>query len=118
MIDFKLSKDTHDLVLENGDLSFVSQKEEIAQSIIVRLLFLEAEWELNYTMGTPWFDVLFNTRIPQSLKEQTIKNIILQTDGVTGIRSFSFVVDSATKKANVTFEVDTIYGVTAGSTAL
>ena len=118
MRDFKLSKDTHDLVLGNGDLSFVDEKEEIAQSIKVRLLFIRGEWILDLQLGVQMYDVLFNTRVSKALKEQLIKNIILQTDGVTGVASFNFDVDSTTKKATVTFEVNTVYGVTTGSTII
>ena len=118
MKDFKLSTTDHDLVLENGDLVLIKDDEEIAQSIKIRILFIELEWDLDVTMGTQWFSVLFNTNVPNTLKEQQLKTLILSTDGVIGISSFSFLVDGTNKKATVNFVADTIYGTAVGSASI
>ncbi len=115
--DIKLNTN-HDILFENNDIVLLTEDEEIAQSIEIRLLFIKNEWTLDFLMGTQWFDVLFSTQFSDEFKKQYLKDIIIQTDGVIGIDNMSFVVDSATKKANITFTAKTIYGEAAGTASI
>jgi hypothetical protein len=107
--DWKLDKATHDLALVNGDLAFVDDQEEVAQCATIRLWFIEAEYELDYTLGTPWFDVLFAIS-DRLIKEQTLRGRLKGTPGVTRVKNFTYSIDPQEKGAAVTFNLETIFG--------
>jgi len=106
--DLKLTT-AHDLSLTSGDIDLVTEGTEVAQSAKIRLLFLQAEWVLDYTMGVPWIDEIFNVQYSREYKELLLRRVVLNTPGIRTIRSFSYQEDPTNRGGQITFEVDTIY---------
>jgi hypothetical protein len=103
MKDLALGSGTHDLYLEGGDWVIIEEENEVAQSTEIRLLFIEAEWLFDYTLGVPWFDYMFATSSSLEQKEQILKSTIQNTIGISQITEFVFGVDPINKGALVTF---------------
>lgn len=83
----------------------------IGQAVETRLGLIQGEWFLDITAGTP-----YNSRIlgagTVSQYDRAIQEVILQTQGVTGLVSYTSSVDPTTRAASVECTIDTIYGQT------
>ncbi len=108
--DLKLNEN-YDLTLENGDLALVTEGDEVAQSAGIRLLFIQAEWFFDYTMGIPWLDNMFTMATSYEQKAKILKNTLSGTQGINRLLSFVFGVDPVLHEAQVDFSADTIYGI-------
>jgi hypothetical protein len=109
----------------NGDYTFgqgsgnffTDSPEAVGQAVKTRLGLIEGEWFLDTSQGTP-----YNSRIlgagTVSQYDQAIQEVILNTNGVTRIVSYSSQVDSSSRAAGVNCTIDTIYGQTTLSTSL
>lgn len=92
-----------DLRLTDGQLTLVEGDEAIAQHLRVRLRWIRGEWFLDQRTGIPFFeDVL--TRFQRGRAEALFRRTILQTPGVTALRSFRLEVSTATRRATLSFE--------------
>lgn len=74
---------------EDGNLAVVRDTEAIGQHVRQRLMTYEGEWFLDRTAGVPWVRDLLGHQYDPVLAESVLKAVILDTDGVTGINSFS-----------------------------
>lgn len=80
----------HDLFLDaSGSLGVVRDSEAIGQNVRQRLMTHAGEWFLNKNVGVPWIKDLLGKGYDPTLAEAVIKAKILDTSGVTEIRSFS-----------------------------
>lgn len=109
-IDLKLS-DTYDLEIVEGDLTLVTEGDEVAQSTGIRLLFIQGEWYFDYTLGIPWFESMFTTVTSYEQKAKILKDTIRNTQGVNQILTFEFGVDPVAHRAEIEFDADTTFGV-------
>ena len=100
-----------DLYLEaDGNLAVVRDAEAVGQHVRVRLMTYEGEWFLDNQAGVPWLRDLLGGGQDPVLAESLIKAEILDTDGVTGINSFSVRFDNQTRGlAAFNIEVTTVY---------
>lgn len=101
--DLALNTTTHDLIIDNGDLSLVTDSDEVAQSVKIRLLFWQGEWILDYTMGVAYINGIYSISVSQEQKNQIIKNAILGTEHIKQIIQYSFGVDLGTQTADIEF---------------
>ena len=89
---------------------FVDQPEAVAQAIQTRLKLFQGEWFIDTSAGTP-----YNSKIIGAGKIATydaaIQNVILKTQGVKSITSYSSAVNSVSRSAEINCTVDTIYGI-------
>ena len=108
--DLRLDTTTHDLKIENFDLSVLSGTDVIAQRLKIRLEFFRGEWFLDTTVGVPFYtDILVkNPDIPHI--ETILKAEILDTPGVVELLAFETSYNAQTRKLDVSFTVDTDYG--------
>jgi len=108
--DLRLDTVTHDLKIENFDLSIVSGTDVISQRLKIRLEFFRGEWFLDTTVGVPFYeDILVkNPDIPNI--ETILKAEILDTPGVVELLAFESSFDAQARKLTVTFTVSTDYG--------
>lgn len=106
--DIKLTA-AHDLSITNGDIDLCTEGTEVAQSTKIRLLFIQAEWILDYTLGTPWFDEIFSVQHSKTYKDLVLKRVILETPGIRQLNSFTFEVDPVARGGQIEFEADTDY---------
>jgi hypothetical protein len=101
----------------NGDYTFGQQganfyknvPEAVAQAIETNLGLIQGEWFLDTTIGTP-----YQTRIlgmgRLATYDQAIKEVILNTQGVKSILSYSSNYEPTNRAASVICTVDTVYG--------
>ena len=108
--DLKLGTATHDLEIVNGDLQLVTESEEVAQSVKIRLLFWKGEWILDYSKGVEYINGIYDLGKSQEYKDQQFKKAILGTKHMKQIIDYVFGVDSANQTASVEFEATTEYG--------
>jgi len=94
---------------KNGDiatsgLQFVEGKEFTAQSVSARLKLFLGEYFPDVTDGTPWFQSILG-KTPTDVAEINVKQRIVTSPGVAGIRAFSFELDTATRDVQISATV-------------
>jgi len=92
----------------DGNLSFVRDVEAVSQNGVHYGKTLRNEMIHEYDLGIPFFMVAFGSSVTLSQYEAATKQRLLQTPGVTGIRSFDVVQEADVLKYTATIE--TIYG--------
>jgi hypothetical protein len=112
MIDIKLDDVTHDLQVIQYDLVLVSGVDQIRQAIKMRLLTIFSEWFLDTREGLRYFDLICTKNPNLALVDSIMKTVIVDTIGVNELMSYSSILDKALRKFSVTFQVNTIYGIT------
>lgn len=100
---------------ENGDIvtsgrHFLTEREEIAQTIKTRLRLYIGEYFRDITVGTPWFDKILD-KSTQSNAEAELRRRIVNTNGVIQLTSFSSDFDRTTRKFSISVSVLTEFGI-------
>lgn len=92
--DFKLDKDTNDLIFVDQDLTFTSKKdEELGQRLKIRLNTFETEWFINQDYGIPYQQEIIGKARNKKDVDTIFLNEIRQEEGVNSIDSFSSTWD-------------------------
>lgn len=118
MIDLKLDSN-NDLALEVFDLVYLTQAEQVAQRVKMKLLTFKGEVDLNTDFGVPWFDDILGVkpvninRVDAILREQ-----ILTTPEMVSLESFVMDYDENTRQLSLTFTGVSIYGPIGGTVIL
>lgn len=81
MIDLELDDDGN-VVLSDGDLSFVTDDAEIAQSVRLRLRTWLGEWFLDKDYGVNWLGRIFKRPFSQTIARKELERVIVGTVGV------------------------------------
>lgn len=110
MIDIALDPSTNDLLIEAFDLTFVSNIEQIAQNLNIRLRFFLSEWYLDTLAGIPYYQYIFIKNPNQIQVDSFLQNEISQTEGVIDITSYSSAYDGAKREYSVNFSASTLSG--------
>lgn len=94
-----------------GSANFLKDSPEcVAQSVFTRMLLWRGEWFLDVTEGMPWAtNVLGKNTLP--LYDSAIRARVLDTEGVTGIVSYSSNLDTVNRALSVSMTIDTQFGV-------
>jgi hypothetical protein len=111
MNDFKLTAD-NDLDMSGNDMLFVSDMDQLAQNLKIRLQTFFEEWYLDQTIGLPYFQEIFAKNPNETFITNYIKKVIKETVGIVKIVSFSFEYDNSSpqKRAlKIAFVCETIY---------
>lgn len=89
-VGLAIDPETNDLFLraDNG-LAMVTGAEAVGQHARQRLMTFEGEWFLDTTAGVAWLSQILGYKYDPALAEAVVKAEILDTDGVTGIETFS-----------------------------
>jgi hypothetical protein len=100
---------------DGGDIStsgtqFITEANEIAQTIESRLRLFLGEYFRDILDGTPWFEQVLGKGQPLELKEAVIRRRILQTGNVQSIFKFDVDFDEQTRKYTVAAGVVTPFG--------
>ena len=101
----------------DGDIAtsgqqFVSNKEEVAQTIKTRLMLFLGEYFRDTSDGTDWFGKILGKGRGLQTAEAAIRRRIAQSPGVLTINQFSADFDLTTRSLSVTCGVVTPYGQT------
>lgn len=97
-IGLAIHPDTNDLFFEAGSLAVVTEAKAVAQHARQRLMTHEGEWFLDTRVGVPWLSDILGRAYDQVLAEAVVKGCLLDTDGVTGIETFSVSFDRAIRR--------------------
>lgn len=105
MKDFKLDS-AHDLAIENGDLTFVEDNEEIKQNIPLRLYWIQGEWYYNRGLGIPWFSKIFKLNVSPVAKREFIVQAIQSIPGVRSIKKLEQTIEGRAGALAIQVETD------------
>lgn len=102
---------------ENNDYSFgsslndfhINSVEAVAQAIDTRLQLWLGEWFADKSEGTGWSQAVLGKR-SSNLYELTLRQRVLETQGVLSIENFGSKLEANTRKLTVSMNVNTIYG--------
>lgn len=99
-----------DLLVVNGDLVLVADRDAIKQEIYIRLQFVSGEWFLDTTAGLPYFDNIL-VKSPNLAAIRTIfMDEILASAGVKNVLKLDLTFDSKERSLTVEFTVNTDLG--------
>ncbi|RZG63926.1 hypothetical protein EXE25_18265 [Acinetobacter bouvetii] len=105
----KLSSDG-DYVFGAGKNDFlVNSPEAVAQAILTRLKLWLGEWFADTTDGTGWSQSIIGKH-SKNLYELTLRQRVLETQGVVNIIGFQSSLNPDTRHLTVSMTVNTIYG--------
>lgn len=112
IVDLKLDpNDWNYVLIEGQDLATVSGIEAIEQHLRQRLQFFRGEYKHDLTRGIPYHDEFFKKNPNPIVMDSILKDVILETPGVTELLSFQLDLDESTRILSVTFKVDTDSGI-------
>lgn len=111
MLDLALNAQTHDLVIENGDLIAIDNAERVAQQIKIQLLTWLGEWFLDVTHGVPYLDYILVKNPNLELARSIFREQIMKVDDVDNVLSINLEYDIKTRTMNVEYEASTAYGI-------
>lgn len=80
----------------------------IAQLVKCRLLTLYGEWDLDLTLGVPWFNEILGTTSGINTAQQIILDTINQTWGVYEVITFDATYSN--RQLSITFTAASIFG--------
>lgn len=109
MRDFALSNG--DLSIENGDLVLCDGIERVTQQINVKLKLWSGEWFLDYEFGTPYLQEVLVKGIPVNYAIESIKDSVLEIDGVDAIESVVYDFDESSRNLRLEMEISSKYGI-------
>jgi hypothetical protein len=81
----------------------------VAQAVMTRLKLFEGEWFLDTTYGTPYDSQILGAGTI-STYDAAIQQVILETQGVASIATYTSGVDPRTRAAAVNCAINTQYG--------
>lgn len=88
----------------NGTIAITQTlSEQVAQAILIRIRFLQGEWFLDPTLGTPYFQAILGQKNALSVVTQIFRSIIAGVPGVASIMTLSPVL--AGRSLAITFAV-------------
>lgn len=97
----------------NGQSDFYRDvPDAVAQAVGTRLRLLSGEWFLDVSEGVPYQTNALGTGTRASI-DPMFRDAILNTEGVTGLDSYSSSFDPNTRVFTVSATIDTIYGAVA-----
>lgn len=89
-----------------GQNDYLSANKAIAQNVATRLRSFLGDCFFDIKAGVDWFNLLGSkNRVGLEL---AVRSVILNTELVTGISSFSLVLDS-NRKVSMTYSINTVY---------
>lgn len=105
---------TGDYSFGNGQKDFYHDvPQAVGQAAQTRVLLWLGEWFLNVDEGTPFMQSVIGTRPSlQQLANATISARIAGTQGILNVNNFQSVIDPATRRIQMSCDIDTIYGAT------
>lgn len=90
-----------DIDLSTNDAQLVTGSAEIVQHLRIRLKFFLGEYFLNILLGVPYIQQILRKRPRLAIVQDILRRVVLSTPGVIEILSFSFGLDSVTRRLTV-----------------
>lgn len=101
---------THDIVFENGRFQTVDKIEEIKNRIICKLQVFLGEMFTDTSFGIDYHNNVFGHEVTDTVTIDELKSNILDTRGVTGLKTFSLTRAEGTRLAELVSQVTTTQG--------
>jgi tetrahydromethanopterin S-methyltransferase subunit F len=111
MNNLLLDQTTGDLVETAGQLKVVTGLEAVAQKVYCALKLFLGEYWLNRSLGTPYYEVIFQKNVDLSLKDSVLKAQITNVPEVVELVSYKSTYIGAERKLAVTYSAKTSYGI-------
>lgn len=93
--DIILDRTTHDIIIDNQDLTLFTTEEELTtQRVKINLLNFKGEWFRDINAGVPYLQSIFGKRGTQTTATSFLKNTIVQTLGIESITAFEYELDN------------------------
>jgi len=109
--DFKLDKDTNDIVIDRFDIAFTSSKEELLrQRISITLKTWLEEWFFDTTFGLPYRQKILGGKITRAEIDALIISKILEYEDVKEVYSFTSELDKRNRYYDAIFRLRTVTG--------
>ena len=112
MFGFKIDE-RGDVVIENNEISIVTDDELLRQKVWSILRTNLKEWFFDWSQGID-FDNLLGKNTNEELVRYEIERGLLQVDSTFTITDFAYSVDRATRTATVTFKAQNESGKEVG----
>ena len=118
MIDLRMTPDG-DLDFEGFDLPTVTDGEQVAQRLRIKLRTFLGEVRLNTQAGVPWFEEILGV-VPADLNriEAILREQILNTPEVQSIEAFEVDYDGAARLYTMSYRAVSDYGPIADTVSL
>jgi hypothetical protein len=99
-----------DYTFGQGAGNFIQDTPEtVGQAVKTRLALRVGEWMLDTTIGTPYdTDIIGAGKITSY--DSAFQEVILDTQGVTGIADYSSGIDPKTRQVTINCTINTMYG--------
>ena len=110
MKDLKLDVERHDLLVEDFDLSLVTDLERVRQNLNIRLWFFFREWFLDGTAGVRFYEYIMLKNPNLVTVASLVKATIIDTKDVFSILEYDQSFDAVSRKLTVNFTVNTTFG--------
>lgn len=116
MTDILLDQTTNDVVVVDGDISFVPTQQELTrQAVVMSLKTYKGEWFRDINYGVPWItndnnDTAILGKATRVFFDQEIRKVILANPEVTGIVSFKSSVEPKSGRVTLKAELSTDSG--------
>lgn len=93
MNDLELDNESHDLVIENGDLNLLNNEAKVArQTLTINLLFFRGEWFLDLEYGVPYFQSILTKGVSKNVVDSILRAKILESYRIDNITTFKSAV--------------------------
>lgn len=113
--DWKVDPITLELVIENGDLVFVSGIEAIAQDCHLALGFFLGEWFADQSVGFPWRQQVFVKSPNLDQIKAAVRTCLLGRKGVTAVDSVVLDFDRSSRNLSIKWSARCSLGVIDGN---
>lgn len=111
MNDLELDLESHDLVIDNGDLNLLNKEQRVAQqSLKINLLFFKGEWFVDLEYGVPYFQSILRKGVSKNLVDSIIQQTIRQSYNIDSITDFKSEIINKEEYVITIFEATTTSG--------
>lgn len=106
MSTFAIDTATNDLVFVNGELVLVQTvHEEVAIVLNAKFKHFKGGWFLDVRQGFPWIEVVYVKNPDLQIIKGVIRQVILDTQGVTDVPQLDLEFDAPTRLLTGTIRV-------------
>lgn len=96
-VGLAIDETTGDVFTTGNVLGMVYEAEAVGQHARQRLMTFYGEWFLDTSAGVRWIQDIFAKAYDHALAEATVKNNLLETDGILAIETFVISFDRLTR---------------------
>ena len=99
-----------EIVIEAGELQFVTGTDAIAQHVATRMRLFKGEWFLDRNIGVPYFDEVMVKTQDAALIAPIFRRVIEETPGIESVDRLDVELDSTTRTLSIEGEATSADG--------